>query len=360
MITDNRAKHNTAKKVHVTVLGLGGGGTNLASNVYKKLQESAKGIMSSENTTFDVYCANTDFTHLKNLDIPEEYKVYCGFDIAEGLGTGYDPVKGKECAEAEAQAFAEIIKQCSLLYLCVTLGGGSGSGFIGVILKIAADLKVPTIVFCTTPFKLEGTPRHTIAYDALGGIYERANSIILTSNQNLLNFVKIEIERAAKEGGGVKPKLTYKECLNKCDDLVADSILTILEMACYAGETNIDFRDMLSILEFKGNAAIAHSSSSGDKRVEKVLQNILTHPLYKSYNFKEAQAIAFDIVSAPDDLDMSEFEQVLERIAELAKNDAVIIYGTREDKEMEPGTIKLSLFLTGMGSDDAATHGQKK
>src|SRR3990172_3987754 len=133
-------------KTRITIFGCGGGGSNTIQRV---AEEDMPGVT--------LVAANTDAQHLLAVRAPR--KLLLGRRLTKGLGAGAVPKVGMDAAlESEGEVKA-LVQGSDLVITCCGLGGGTGTGSISVVSKIAKEMGALTISFVTLPFKGEGAMR---------------------------------------------------------------------------------------------------------------------------------------------------------------------------------------------------------
>jgi len=139
-IPPNSDRHQTV------VIGIGGAGANALDRI--ALESLVEG---------DLVCMNTDARDLSNA--VSSQTIQLGASVTRGLGTGGDPELGRESALADVDSIDEILQGRSMVFLCVGLGGGTGSGAAPVIAQRAREAGIFVATFATLPFSFEGTRR---------------------------------------------------------------------------------------------------------------------------------------------------------------------------------------------------------
>ena len=128
----------------IKVIGVGGGGGNAVSNMYKQ------GI---HNVAFAV--CNTDSQALAKCEVP--VRIQLG---ESGLGTGGQPEKGKHEAEEAVDKIETLFNdETKMVFITAGMGGGTGTGASPVIAKMAKQRGILTIGVVTIPFRFEGKLR---------------------------------------------------------------------------------------------------------------------------------------------------------------------------------------------------------
>src|SRR5204863_2436375 len=100
---------------------------------------------------------NTDAQALAGCVAPE--KLQLGRGTTRGLGAGGDPELGYEAAEESLDAIRAVFDGAQLVFLCVGLGGGTGSGAARLVGSVAREQGALVIGFTTMPISFEGKRR---------------------------------------------------------------------------------------------------------------------------------------------------------------------------------------------------------
>ena len=138
----------------IKVLGVGGGGCNAVSYMYKK------GI-----TGCSFVVCNTDAQALRCSPVPVKIQ------MGRGLGAGTNPINGRNAALESQDQIEKIIfdTNTKMLFITAGMGGGTGTGAAPVIAKMARDKGILTVAVVTLPFLNEGNEALSRAID---GIHE--------------------------------------------------------------------------------------------------------------------------------------------------------------------------------------------
>ena len=137
----------------ITLMGVGGGGCNMIDNYCTKNKYKIK-----------IIAANTDNQVLKESAAP--FKIQLGPKTTQGLGAGMNPNVGAQAAIESADDIRAQLKGSDMVFLCAGLGGGTGSGALPIIVKIAKELDILCMTVVTMPFSYE-MGRDSIAQHAL-------------------------------------------------------------------------------------------------------------------------------------------------------------------------------------------------
>ncbi|PIS39211.1 MAG: hypothetical protein COT33_03210 [Candidatus Nealsonbacteria bacterium CG08_land_8_20_14_0_20_38_20] len=310
------------KRIRVKVIGIGGGGGSIVSEIALQLKK----------TIFLV--ANTDNSALKRIS--NKVKLFqFGQNVTSGLGTGMKPEIGEMAAENERERIKKELKEIDLCIFVATLGGGTGSGAAPVFAKLSKNLGNLNYGIFTLPFDFEGKKKMEIAKAALEKL-----------NPNLHAFSIIPNERIFQTIDRGTP---LKIALSQINKILVQGLGGLIEIIYEPGLINIDFADVKTIFKSGRKLAFLNSiAARGENRVKEAIENVLNSPLYP-YNIQGARGILFNI-TGDRNLGLSEVEQLSKNIFELGERGAKIIFGISEEKEIK-NEIKITLLALGCKSN---------
>ena len=170
-----------AEAVKIKVIGLGGAGCNELDRIVLNGIENA-----------DLVAINTDAQSLTSCVAAE--KIQLGYGTTRGLGAGGDPEVGMAAGEEAADEIREAIEGSAMIFLCVGLGGGTGSGAASLVTRIAKEAGALVMVFATMPFSFEGKRRRMQAEDALHELQHSADAVICFENDKMGDAVAPKAE----------------------------------------------------------------------------------------------------------------------------------------------------------------------
>jgi len=145
---NNKKQEDSARKVRIKIIGIGGGGGNIVSELSKKLKDFS-------SAKVDFVAANTDIQALEALN-KKVKKFSFGQKLTSGLGTGRDVAIGEKAAKDDLERIKSLFTDNKDLYIIVSsLGGGTGTGASPVFAKIASQMNLMTLGIFTLPFSLK-------------------------------------------------------------------------------------------------------------------------------------------------------------------------------------------------------------
>jgi cell division protein FtsZ len=304
---------------NIRVIGVGGGGTN---SVTSMLRLGLEGV--------DFLIVNTDSQALSAS--PCELKLQIGDELTRGLGAGSKPEIGKAAAEASRDEIRGFLEDADMVFITAGMGGGTGTGAAPIIAEIARELGVLSVGVCTKPFGFEGKRRVEQAELGLKELRERVDTMIVVSNQKLLD--------------AVGPEIPIQEAFELANSVLAQGVGAISELVSVPGLINVDFADVRTILSDSGDAVMGIGRAKGEQRATAAVNKACTSPLLEKLAIEGASGILICIHGGPD-LTLHEVNAAATVVNRSACTNANIIFGAVVDEEMKEEEIKVTVLATG-------------
>lgn len=306
-----------AFKAKIRVIGIGGGGVSIVSEIGRSLGKASFVVADSDVRAFKKRPGIKNFLF--------------GQQLTHGLGTGLNVELARQAAQAEEEKIKKLFEGQDIVIFIASLGGGLGSGATQVFAQAAKDFGGISFGIFTLPFKFEGKNKQTIALKALKQLRGWLNVSITIPNERI--FKVIDASAAITDAFSM---------VNKG---LIESLESLIELISSPGIINIDFADLRAILRGMGNFAFLNTAEAqGKDRAEKIIHDVLHNPLYQSNNFM-AQKILFNIAGGGN-LSMLEVNTISRAIFE--KNpQAQIIFGISKNAKLK-NKIKTTLLMTGL------------
>ena len=112
--------------IPIKVVSIGGAGLNALDRIVLDGMEKA-----------DLIAINTDVQSLASSVAAR--KVQLGRSVTRGLGAGGDPDVGYQAALESADEIRQALTDARMIFICMGLGGGTGSGGAPVIAQLARE-----------------------------------------------------------------------------------------------------------------------------------------------------------------------------------------------------------------------------
>ncbi len=127
----------------VAVVGVGGAGCNVVSDLYMSCIAA------------DTIGINTDKTALMNCNADQ--KLYICKAVTQGEGARGDAGLGRKCAKVHEDEIENALRGHDIVFVVAGMGGGTGSGAAAVVAEIAQRLNIMTFAIAINPFFFENT-----------------------------------------------------------------------------------------------------------------------------------------------------------------------------------------------------------
>lgn len=312
----------------IKVIGVGGGGSN-AVNHMKRM--GINGV--------DFIVCNTDQQALEHS--PVENQIQLGVNLTEGMGAGANPNIGRKAAEETLEEVRELLRgNTKMVFITAGMGGGTGTGAAPVIARCAKEMKILTVGIVTKPFKFEGKIREKQAQEGIEELRKHVDSLIVINNDKLRE---------------VYGNLSFRSGFAKADEVLATAAKGIAEVITYHFTTNIDLRDVRTVLENSGTAIMGSAAAGGSNRAKDVVEQALDSPLLNDNHIKGATNVLLLIVSSggEHEITMDEMSVINEYIQTQAGGDTNVIMGIGIDDDLGE-KIHVTVIATGFPANQHA------
>ncbi len=309
----------------IKVVGIGGGGS---AAVNRMISDNIKGV--------DFIVINTDVQAL-NQSLASR-KIPIGKTITRGLGAGMNPEIGSRAAEENQNEIREALAGSDMVFLTCGLGGGTGTGAIPEVAKLAKDIGALTVAVVTKPFTFEGAQRRRIAEDGYDRLLQHVDAIITIPNDRVLQIID--------------KKTSLMDAFKVVDDVLRQGVQGIAELITIPGLINVDYADVKAIMEDSGSALMGIGRASGENRAVEAAKQAIASPLLE-LSIDGAKGILFTI-SGGSDLGMHEVAEAAKVITGSADEDAKVIFGASIDEDMSE-EIRITVVATGFDSRERRT-----
>ncbi|MBS3145558.1 cell division protein FtsZ [Candidatus Woesearchaeota archaeon] len=306
-------------QANIKVVGVGGGGGNATTWLYKK------GIQGAE-----IIAVNTDQQH---LDVHEaDKKILIGRDLTKGLGAGGFPNVARDAAKESMTELKETLRAADMVFVCGGLGGGTATGATPIIAQVAKEIGAIVIGTVTMPFDIERA-RIDKAEFGLQQLRQVCDSVIVIDNNRLVN---------------IAGNLPIGQAFAVANELISTMIKGIVETIAIPSLVNLDYADVRAIMKSGGVCAVGVGESDRqDSRVEEAVRRAMNNPLL-DVSYEGATGALIHVAGGPD-LTLDEVSKIGELITEGLDPDANVIWGARVDDSMK-GRLRVMTIVAGVNS----------
>jgi cell division protein FtsZ len=305
----------------IKVIGVGGGGCNAVSNMYRE------GI---DNVSFAV--CNTDSQSLRNSPVPVKIQ------LGTGLGAGANPEIAKRDAEEAVDDIKRLLSDgTKMCFITAGMGGGTGTGASPIIAGVCKQLNILTVGIVTIPFFFEKRNKIITALQGVEQLRKNVDALLIVNNERLCDIY-------------ADTRVPIKEAFKTADKLLSDATRSIAELITVEGTINLDFRDVEATINGGGGALMAIGRASGEKRVQNAILNALDSPLLYGSDISKAKRILFNIYTSEEHpLLISEMQEIDSFMYELDPN-INVIWGVSDDNTVGEDA-KVIILATGLDNE---------
>lgn len=307
----------------IRVIGIGGAGNNA---VNRMIEAEVQGV--------DFYVANTD-AQVVNAS-PAENKIILGKELSKGLGAGANPEIGKQAAiESEAE-IKRALDGADMVFIAAGMGGGTGTGAASIVARIAKECGALTIAIVTKPFKFEGRNRNAHAVVGIENLKKQVDAIIIISNDKLLQVI-----------GNIPLKDSFKEA----DNILRQGVQTITDLIAVPALINLDFADVRTIIENKGNALFGIGMSKGEHKAKQAATKAISSPLLDEVTIKGAKNAIVNVTGGTT-MTLTDANIAVDLVRDAAGNDVNIIFGVAVNENLNDEMI-VTVIATSFDEESA-------
>lgn len=304
--------------VKIKIIGVGGGGDNAVARMCEDKTENV-----------ELAIMNTEEQILNKLDVP--VKMQIGKLTTDGLGAGANPEIGEKSALESEEEIKKYLEGTDMLFLTAGMGGGTGTGAIPVVAKIAQDLGILTVAIVTKPFAFEGTSRMKKALYGIDKLYPNVDALVVIQNDRLINIAD--------------KSTSLEEAFNFADIILKHGVKSVTDLITTIGEINIDFADIKAIMQNRGMAYMGMGRATGENRVEEATRMAISSPLTEA-KINGAKGVIFN-VKGSQNLSLMEINSGIKLVNDIVDKDANIIFGTSIDENMKDDVF-VTVIATGV------------
>lgn len=308
MIPFEKSRRQTIPESSVKIIGLGGAGANMLDRV------ALDGLEGAE-----LLALNTDIRTLASSVAQE--KIQLGLNLTKGLGTGGDPDLGEKAVLEAESKIVESLEGRKIVFICVGLGGGTGSGAAPIVTRLAREAGAFTVVFATMPFAFEGRRRREQAEESLNQLAVLSNALVTFDNGRM--------------GELVLPKQGVHEAFAAADRMISDSINAVARLVLRPGLINVGLDELMTALKTNRSRCLFGSGlANGENRAQGALKAALNSPLLdRGTLLKEASTVLVHICGG-EDLTMYEVELLMDALTKHIPADCHLLFGAATDPAM--------------------------
>jgi len=296
------------------LLGVGGAGTTMV-----------RGVTRAFGTPMRVHVTDTDAASGAEGDIP--FTLLGGSRLA-GRGSGGQSAEARAAFEDDPSALDAVFDGLRTCVVLTALGGGTGGGATGGILKRLHASGISTMLFATLPFSFEGADRERAA---------RSEAATLAREADVSVFLPLDDLVSGKDN--------MAEALRQAHDMVSSGVTLLWRLIEKPGYLRLDPERLHAAITGAGRARFAAASATGDDRVGTVLAALAESPLLARTKDSAPVRTILAGVLAGDDLRLSEVAAVASGLSAAFGPEAKLEIGTVNDELTFSGRLAVAVML---------------
>ncbi|MDI6783629.1 MAG: cell division protein FtsZ [bacterium] len=310
----------------IKVIGIGGAGSNAVDGMLVPASAGMTPCLRGDGV--ELVIMNTDTQSLKQAKT--EQKIQLGETVTNGLGTGGNPELGRKAAEESLDLIRDALLGANMVFLTAGLGGGTGTGALPVVAKLAKELGILTVGVVTKPFKFE-INRVKIAEQGIKELQDIIDALMVIPNDHLISMVS--------------DKATLTETFQAANEMLYQAVSSISDLINVPGIINVDFASIRSVMGNQGGAVIGIGTATGENRATIAVRNASESGLLETTKVAGAKNILLNISGGPS-MTIGEIYQAAGTVAAIAHPQANIIFGAVID-ETRNEELKVTMIATG-------------
>ena len=305
----------TENNLRIKVIGVGGGGNKAVTNIIK---DKVKNV--------ETFLIDTETKILQRAETKNVLQI--GKETTNGLGAGANDLVGEKAALESENEIRELLENTDMLFLTAGMGGGTGTGALSVVARIAKEMEILTVAIVTKPFTFEGRGRISRAERGIEKLKDNVNALIVICNDML------------------DPKATMQESFKVADNVLKQGIQSVTDIITSVGEINLDFADIKTVLDYKGKGYMGIGKGQGENAVVEATKKAIDNPLTE-YQIDNAKGIIFNVTGGEKALKLNEVNTAIGLVNNRVEANADVIFGTVVDDNMEDEVV-VTVIATGV------------
>jgi cell division protein FtsZ len=322
---------STQSPLKTCIVGVGGAGGSVLDR-----------ITMDRTVDATLVTMHTDIRVLSHSMSP--VKIQLGVELMRGIGAGGDPELGREAALYSREQIRTAIEGHDIIFICVGLGGGTGSGAAPVVAEIAKSTGALVFLTATMPFSFEGKRRLSQAEDSLKQLQNRTDALILFENNRM--------------GELTLPKDGIQKAFVQADQLIAQSLRAVATIVTTPGLVKLGLDDLTSALSTSnGRCLFGFGEARGQNRGSEALKRALKSPLIDQGRLLHQTKTLLVHIAGGDSLTLLEVDGIMKQLGKNVPDQTHILFGVAVDPKLGESvsvTLISSLGLTQLNTIAAA------
>lgn len=325
MELSNASHAGEPHKLSILVFGVGGCGVQVLKSMAGAWTEHFKGYALDTDPQMQGESSGVEFIHLTSR-------------ATQGMSCGGDATAGRHALNESRAELTELCSMADLIFIAAGFGGGTGTGGANALAEIASEAGALVIGFVAMPFEFEGAVRGAAAREGLTAFRDLVDGVVVVENQRLLSRADGEI--------GVQA------AFDVIAEAVSQNIMAMQRLLASPGVVNIDFADVRRmVMNSHGRCTMVCAAASGKGRAERVLQEVLDHPLFCSRTVLAAAQSVIVGICGGNNLTLREMETIMSGLSGILSGTAAIKMGTTLNPSEKEG---ITLMVLASETEEAA------
>ena len=297
------------------LIGVGGAGSAMA-----------RGVMRAYGPGIRALAIDTDAgTGSAGDGVPF---ILLGGNRLAGRGTGGQPASARASFQDNPSLIDPALGGARIAVVVTALGGGTGGGATGELLRHLHSLGIVSLLFATMPFGFEGEERMRVAKTSAGPICQQADvSVILPLDQLVAGTDNM------------------KDALAHGIDTLASGVTLLWRILEKPGYISLDAERLRRILSGCGRARFGVASATGEDRALQVLKSLAESPLVGSDAARPPVRAILAGILGGDDLRLSEVGAISSGLTAAFGEHATLDLGTVNDEATFSGRLVVVTLL---------------
>ncbi len=290
-----------------------------------KVVEEAQSILTGNAF---VCAMDPDARSLNASSIP--CKIHLGPKLTRGLGTGGDANVGRDAAIETETAILRVLEGVSLLVTVAGMGGGTGSGVMPEVVRLAKERGAYVVSVVINPFRFEGQRRKSVAEDAV--------SRLAMYSDMVLRFDNDSIDGLLGRDDGV---LDAFSAANKLMARVSMLVPSLLEFNGNLLQVGIE--DLLRVTgASRGICSFGMVETAGAEPVADVLTRLKKSPLFLENRLPDAAEVLV-LAQGGASLTLKRLQELLQGVADMLGDKVTLHIGVGASEE-EGDCVRLTVL----------------
>ena len=230
-------------------------------------------------------------------------RIHLETKVLRGLGTGGDPDRGRELAEAHVAQFKTACVGLDAVFIVAGLGGGAGTGIAPVVARVAKEAGALVLAFVTLPFDCEGNRRQSQALAGLEELKAAADGVIYLPCQKITKLID--------------ENTSLLDTFQTTTQLLLEGARGVWRLLTLKGLIPLHFADLCTLLRDRhAESCFAAVEAAGPTRSRDAVEKLFAHPMLEAGDaLAGAEAALVSIVGGPD-LTLADVNLVMAQLKE--------------------------------------------